>query len=72
LGINYLESARAYSDSESYYGYSLKERRRDIFLASKCHARNKKGALAHLHEMLKNMATPHTCCLNADQNLCTR
>jgi aryl-alcohol dehydrogenase-like predicted oxidoreductase len=59
LGITYLESARAYSGSESYYGKALRERRKDIFLASKSHARDKKGALQHLHETLKNMKTDH-------------
>ena len=59
LGINYFESARAYSGSESYYGRSLKERREEIFLASKSHARNKKGALLHLQETLTNMKTDH-------------
>lgn len=58
-GITYLESARAYSGSESYYGQALKERRKDIFLASKSHARDKKGAFEHLHETLKNMRTDH-------------
>ncbi len=59
LGINYFESARAYSGSESYYGLALKERRKQIFLTSKSHARDKKGALAHLHETLTNMKTDH-------------
>lgn len=57
LGINYFESARAYSGSESYYGLALRERRDNIFLASKSHARDKKGALEHLEETLKNMKT---------------
>jgi aryl-alcohol dehydrogenase-like predicted oxidoreductase len=59
LGITYLESARAYSGSESYYGKALRERRKDIFLASKSHARDKKGALQHLRETLENMKTDH-------------
>jgi aryl-alcohol dehydrogenase-like predicted oxidoreductase len=59
LGITYLESARAYSGSESYYGKALRERRKDIFLASKSHARDKKGALQHLHETLNNMKTDY-------------
>ena len=59
LGINYLESARAYSASESYYGKVIRERRDEIFLASKSHARDKKGALAHLAETLKEMKTDH-------------
>lgn len=57
LGINYFESARAYSGSETYYGKALRERRKDIFLTSKSHARDGKGALEHLHETLKNMKT---------------
>jgi len=59
LGINYFESARAYSGSESYYGRSLRERRKEIFLTSKSHARSKKGALLHLQETLRNMKTDH-------------
>jgi aryl-alcohol dehydrogenase-like predicted oxidoreductase len=59
LGINYCESARAYSGSESYYGRALNERRQDIFLTSKSHARDRQGALAHLHETLKNLNTDH-------------
>jgi aryl-alcohol dehydrogenase-like predicted oxidoreductase len=59
LGINYFESARAYSGSESYYGRSLRERRQEIFLASKSHARKKKGALLQLQETLGNMKTDH-------------
>lgn len=56
-GINYLESARAYAGSEYYYGTAIKERRKDIFLASKSHARDKNGALAHLRETLDTMKT---------------
>ncbi|MEK6742470.1 MAG: aldo/keto reductase [Nitrospirota bacterium] len=59
LGVTYCESARAYSGSESYYGKALKERRKDIFLTSKSHARDKAGAQAHLHETLANMRTDH-------------
>ncbi len=57
LGITYCETARAYSGSESYYGKALGERRKDIFLTSKSHSRDKKGALSHLHETLRNMRT---------------
>jgi len=59
LGVTYCESARAYSGSEAYYGKALGERRNGIFLTSKSHARDKSGALAHLHETLKNMRTDH-------------
>lgn len=59
LGITYFESARAYSGSEFYYGNALKKRRTDIFLTSKSHARDKKGAFAHLKETLTNMKTDY-------------
>ena len=59
IGIGYFESARAYSGSESYYGMALKERRDDIFLTSKAHARDRAGASAQLNETLANMLTDH-------------
>ncbi|MBI5969939.1 MAG: aldo/keto reductase [Deltaproteobacteria bacterium] len=59
LGVNYMESARAYSGGESYYGDSLKGRRAKVFLASKSHARDKKGAFAHLEETLSAMKTDY-------------
>jgi aryl-alcohol dehydrogenase-like predicted oxidoreductase len=59
LGINYFESAKAYYGSESYYGLALKERRKDIFLASKSHARDRSGAWAHLQETLTRMKTAY-------------
>src|SRR4030066_2472875 len=57
LGVTYFESARAYSGSESYYGMALRERRKDIFLASKSHERTKDGAIKHLETTLSNMKT---------------
>jgi aryl-alcohol dehydrogenase-like predicted oxidoreductase len=59
LGITYCESARAYSGSEAYYGSALRERRSEVFLTSKSHARDKEGAQGHLHETLRNMKTDY-------------
>jgi aryl-alcohol dehydrogenase-like predicted oxidoreductase len=59
LGVRYFESARAYSGSEQYYGAALRNRRKEIFLASKSHARDKRGALMHLSETLSNMKTDY-------------
>jgi aryl-alcohol dehydrogenase-like predicted oxidoreductase len=59
LGIAYCESARAYAGSEEYYGQALGERRKDIFLTSKSHARDRKGAEAHLAATLRNMKTDY-------------
>ena len=59
LGINYFDSAKAYSGSESYYGAALGDRREEIFLTSKSHARDKQEALLHLQETLENMKTDY-------------
>ena len=59
LGINYMETARAYGPSESYYGGALAERRKDIFLAGKAHAREKSSARESLAETLKNLKTDY-------------
>jgi aryl-alcohol dehydrogenase-like predicted oxidoreductase len=59
LGVTYCESARAYAGSESYYGAALRERRAEVFLASKSHARDRAGARRHLDETLRNMKTDH-------------
>jgi len=59
LGINYMESARAYDGSESYYGKALGGRRGEVFLAGKSHARDYAGAMNHLHETLRNMGTDY-------------
>jgi aryl-alcohol dehydrogenase-like predicted oxidoreductase len=59
LGVNYFESARVYSGSESYYGKALKGKRSQVFLTSKSHARDRREATAHLEETLRNMQTDY-------------
>ncbi len=59
MGVNYMESARAYDGSESYYGKALGARRKEVFLAGKSHARDYAGAMSHLHETLINMGTDY-------------
>ena len=58
-GINYFETARAYSGSEAYLGRSLKGHRDKIFLTSKSHGRSFKEAMAHLTITLKNLHTDY-------------
>ncbi len=58
-GIQYFESARAYSGSEAYLGRGLKGHRDQIFLTSKSHGRSAKEALAHLSITLKNLGTDY-------------
>ena len=57
LGVTYLESARAYAGSESYYGATLGNRRKEIFLATKSHERSAAGAERHLRESLSALRT---------------
>jgi aryl-alcohol dehydrogenase-like predicted oxidoreductase len=58
-GINYFETARAYSGSEAYLGRSLKGHRDRLFLTSKSHGRTFKEAMAHLSITLKNLGTDY-------------
>jgi aryl-alcohol dehydrogenase-like predicted oxidoreductase len=58
-GINYFETARAYSGSEAYLGPNLKGHRDKIFLTSKSHGRSFKEAMAHLTITLKNLDTDY-------------
>lgn len=58
-GLNYFESARAYSGSEAYLGHGLKGSRDRIFLTSKSHGRTGQEALAHLSITLKNLQTDY-------------
>jgi aryl-alcohol dehydrogenase-like predicted oxidoreductase len=61
-GITYFDSARAYADSELYYGSVWGEdpdMRLTIFQASKSASRDKNGALADLKKTLTRMRTNH-------------
>jgi aryl-alcohol dehydrogenase-like predicted oxidoreductase len=59
LGITYYDTAPAYSGSQDYYGESLGERRKNIFLASKTHDRTRDGSLRLLENSLKRIKTDH-------------
>jgi aryl-alcohol dehydrogenase-like predicted oxidoreductase len=58
-GINYFETARAYSGREEYLGRGLQGARQKIFLTSKSHGRTYKEAMAHLTITLKNLHTDY-------------
>jgi len=58
-GINYFETARAYSGSEAYLGRALKGHRDQIFLTSKSHGRTFSEAMGHLTITLKNLQTDY-------------
>jgi len=56
-GISYLDTARAYKDSEAKFGLVMKERRDEVFLATKTQGRSKEEALTHLDESLAALQT---------------
>lgn len=57
MGINFMETARAYPNSEAYYGLSLGSKRERIFLAGQAHDRTAQGAMSQLEESLRNLKT---------------
>jgi aryl-alcohol dehydrogenase-like predicted oxidoreductase len=56
-GVNYCDTAPAYSSSMDYYGVVLGERREEIFLASKTADRTRDGSLRILDDSLRRLRT---------------
>ena len=60
LGVNFLDTANGYNDSEEKIGLAIREMKRDnLVLASKSLARDKKTFLAHLDLSLKRLGTEY-------------
>ena len=61
LGVNYFDTSNAYGGgaSEEHVGLVLRDRRREVFLASKTTRRDYDGAMAHLETSFKRMQTDH-------------
>ena len=57
LGVNYFDTAPAYSGSMDYYGAALGERRKDIFLACKTHDRTRDGSFRLLDDIFRRLKT---------------
>lgn len=58
-GINYIDTARAYGDSEEKFGLVMKHRRDEVFLATKTHAFDYDTAWEYLRTSLKNLQTDY-------------
>ena len=58
-GINFIDTARMYSDSEEKIGYAISDRRDEFFVATKSHAKTGEEMKMHLETSLKNMKTDH-------------
>jgi aryl-alcohol dehydrogenase-like predicted oxidoreductase len=58
-GINFFDTARAYTDSEEKIGYALADVRNDIILTTKSKAGDRKNLLKDLETSLRNLKTDH-------------
>lgn len=58
-GVNYYDTARAYSDSEEKIGYALSHIRNEIYIATKTHAQNVEEFWTHLHKSLEMLQTDY-------------
>ncbi len=59
LGVNFLDTARGYGDSEKKIGPVLKRRREEVYVATKTGNRTAKGAMKELETSLKNLQTDY-------------
>jgi len=59
LGVRYFDSSPVYKNCQHYLGQNLLERRKEIYLASKTHHRDRDGSLRLLDQNLKNMRTDY-------------
>ena len=58
-GVNYIDTARAYTVSEEYLGYALEGIRDKFILASKTMSRTREGMAADIEQSLKNLRTDY-------------
>ena len=76
-GVNYLDTARSYGNSEIILGEALKGRRKDVYVSTKTGATTRDGAWQHLQESLERLQTDyldnwHLHGLKQGENLDTR
>ncbi|MDP4091949.1 MAG: aldo/keto reductase [Bacillota bacterium] len=58
-GVNFFDTARAYTNSEEKIGYSLSDIRKEIYIATKSGATDKKTFFEHIETSLKNLKTDY-------------
>ena len=58
-GINFFDTARAYSDSEEKIGYSLSDVRNNIIIATKSTAKDKKTLITDIETSLSKLKTDY-------------
>jgi len=57
LGINYIDTAHTYADSERKIGLVMRERRDEVFLATKTERRDRSGARKQIEESFRRLQT---------------
>lgn len=58
-GVNYFDTANAYSDSEEKLGLALSGVRHEVVISTKSMAKDKKTVLAHIEESLRRLKTDY-------------
>ena len=58
-GINYFDTANAYTDSEEKLGAALHDVRQSVVVSTKSMGRDKKTVLAHIEESLRRLQTDY-------------
>ena len=59
LGLNFIDTANAYTTSEERVGKAIKGRRKDVFIATKTGARTPEDIRKHLDLSLKHLGTDY-------------
>lgn len=59
LGVNFIDSAGGYGDSERLIGNALIGKRHKVYLASKARSRDKEGMFKEVHNTLENFQTDY-------------
>ena len=59
LGVNFIDTARVYGDSEKKIGLALKSRRDEIYLSSRSLSRDKDGLLKDLEKSMRELRTDY-------------
>ncbi|MFC1983560.1 aldo/keto reductase [Chloroflexota bacterium] len=59
MGVNYIDTARAYHDSEDKIGAAIKECRDQVFVSTKTMQRSKREAAADIDESLHHLKTEY-------------
>ncbi len=63
LGVNYIDTAHGYKDSERKIGLVMADRRDEVYLATKSNARSRDGMRAEIEQSFARLRTDHIDCV---------